>query len=97
MVIGVRHIINMYKPTVMWPSLLYTNPIESRLVLHRAMTGLKSEWWSATRPIIPVLQFFHFDTRFLTCARSVETLLWGVMVLIKNNHNPLRMCRDHYN
>ena len=38
-------------------SLFYTNPIQSRLILHRAMTGLESKWWPATRPTIRFCSF----------------------------------------
>ena len=69
------------KPTITHfrgASLFYTNFWNSKLILHKAITGLGSEWWPTTRPkaLLPSVDNLHWYP-FLIRARRHKALSWG--------------------
>jgi len=57
-------------------SLFYINFWKSKLILHKAITGLGSEWWPTTRPgtfvniSFALISFYHTRS-------SAQALSWG--------------------
>lgn len=66
-------------PTEEELSLFYTNPIKSRLILHRAMTGLGSKWWPTTYPDTSICIFKILISVFFMYVTSAEAL-WDIHV-----------------
>ena len=65
-------------PKLRGASLFYTNFWNSKLILHKAITGLGSEWWPTTRPkaLLPSVDNLHWYP-FLIRARRHKALSWG--------------------